>query len=364
MNLNTVILLLSQALLLTACDGKKPAGQETDRRWQKNELSYATGFMGASKGLTYVLYPKSEEPPAIDADALIPIPIESVVCTSTTHIPILDYLGVGEALVGFPTTDYISSESVRQRIDSGKVVDLGIDANINEEMLVNLQPDLMVGYTMDGDMSQYERLERSGIRIVLNSEYLERHPLGRAEWIKFIAPFFGLEQKADSIFREIEHNYQKTKELAATSAQQPTAFSGIMYGDSWFLPGGQNYASKIMKDANINYIWSGDSSNGFLQLSIETVYEKANSADYWLGVGSFENLENLKEANNRYSAFTAFQKQQVYSFNKRIGATGGVEYLELGYLRPDLIIADLVKICHPGLMENSETFFFFKLPMN
>src|SRR5210317_1099706 len=44
-------------------------------------------------------------------------PEGKVVCFSTSHIPLLDMLGVADQIIGFPTTDYISNEHVRARID-------------------------------------------------------------------------------------------------------------------------------------------------------------------------------------------------------------------------------------------------------
>ena len=68
----------------------------------------------------------------------------------------------------------------------------------------------------------------------------------------------------------------------------------------------------------------------------------------------------------RYSDFTtasktAFQNKNVYSFTNTTGETGGVLYYELGMARPDLVLKDLIKICHPELLENYEPFFFKKL---
>ena len=45
-----------------------------------------------------------------DYNGIITIPIKTIVVTSTTHIPALELLGVEQALVGFPGTDYVSSK--------------------------------------------------------------------------------------------------------------------------------------------------------------------------------------------------------------------------------------------------------------
>ena len=134
-----------------------------------------------------------------------------------------------------------------------------------------------------------------------------------------------------------------------------------MYSDTWYLPGGKNYASKLLTDAGFDYIWKEDTTAGFLTLSYESVLDRANQADFWIGPSNYKSLSEMKKANERYSFFRPYETGKVYSYNKRIGANGGSEFLELGYLRPDLILKDLVKIGHPDLLPNHELFFYFKL---
>ena len=64
--------------------------------------------------------------------------IKRVVVTSTTHLPYLELLGLEDRLVGFPNTNYISSEKIRVLVDEGKVTDLGPDGNINLEVLISM----------------------------------------------------------------------------------------------------------------------------------------------------------------------------------------------------------------------------------
>jgi iron complex transport system substrate-binding protein len=273
----------------------------------------------------------------------------------------LDYLNASEKLVGFPTTDYISSEATRKLIDAGKVEELGSEQGMNIEKLAALSPDLVMSYTMTADFGQLKKVQELGISVVINAEYLEEHPLGRAEWIKFMALFLNKEKEADSVFQIIEKNYLETKRLAEASSKKPTVLSGVVYGDAWFMPGGQNYAAKLISDAGCEYLWGADSTKGFLQLSFEAVYEKAYAADLWIGVASFTTLEEIKNADGRYTKFNPYKTKQVYTFNARKGAKGGSEFLELGYLRPDIILNDLVKISHPDLLPEYELYFHKRL---
>ncbi len=322
-------------------------------------------YQGATAGYQYLLIHKGTEAPPHDANVqVIETPIERIVCTSTTHIPHLDYLGVSNTLVGFPTTDYISSEKVRKRIDEGAVVDLGIDKGMDIELLFAQQPALVMGYTMSGDLGQLKKIQELNVPVVINAEYLERTPLGRAEWIKFTSLFFEKEREADSVFNAIEDNYLTVSRSLTETTERPAVLSGIVYGDTWFMPGGKNYAAQILHDAGCNYLWRDDDSHGFLELSFESVYDKAKEADYWIGAGAFNTFTEMKAAEERYALFQAFKNKQVYTYNARMGAKGGNEFLELGYLRPDIVLRDLVKITHPQMLPEHQLYFYKQLDEN
>lgn len=367
-------------LFLFACDKKQATTQSSPESPSQTTLTYAEGFsvkymgrnklvevkypfQGATSGHTYLLVQQGETTPAHDPDVrVISIPLNSIVCTSTTHIPLLDYLDETDKLVGFPSSDYISSKKMRERIDSGLVTELGMDKGMNLERLAVLQPGLVMAYSMSSDYGQFKKIEELHIPVIINAEYLEKHPLGRAEWIKFMALFFNKEMEADTIFRRIEKNYNEAKALVnASTEKKPTVLSGIVYGDAWFLPGGNNYAANLFKDAGCNYLWADNPSQGYLELSFEAVYEKAFDADLWIGTGTYSSLQDVARADDRYTRFKPFQQQQVYTYDARKGAKGGSEYLELGYLRPDLILKDLIKIGHPTLLPDYDLYFHSRL---
>jgi iron complex transport system substrate-binding protein len=376
-NLPAFIVLL---VIISSCNNRKQDhADNVSRLPESTAVRYAEGFkvtphknativevtypfQGASSGYRYLLVQKGEEIPEHDPDLkVIRVPLETIVCTSTTHIPLLDYLGETDRLIGFPTTDYISSAKMRKRIDEGKVQELGVDKGLNMELLAASKPALVMGYTMTGDYGQYKKMEDLGIPVAINAEYLEKHPLGRAEWIKFMALFFNKQKEADSVFNEIELSYLAAKAKVDSVSSRPTVLSGVVYGSAWFLPGGQNYASRLLQDAGCDYLWASDSSHGFLELSFESVYEKANKADLWIGVATMKSLQELENSDHRYARFKPFQQKQVYTYDARKGAKGGSEFLELGYLRPDIILNDLIKIAHPQLMADYELYFHKQL---
>ena len=319
-------------------------------------------YKGAPDPLRYLLVPKANELPEYhDNRIVIRTPIETLVCTSTTHITPLDLLQVSNKLIGFPSTQYVSSEKVRKQVASGQTKELGKDNNLNTEMLIELAPEMVMSYTMTGDYSKLEPIERIGIPLVQNAEYLEETPLGRAEWLKFTALFFDKEQEADSIFSIIEKNYLDVQKAVLATENRPTILSGVVYGDTWYVPGGNSWAGKYFKDAGTHFLWKDTESAGSLQLSFEAVYEKANDAEYWIGAANYFKLEELQNTDDRYAQFDAYKNDKVYTYNARALENGGNDYFESGFSRPDIVLSDLVKILHPELLPDHELFYYRKL---
>ena len=286
---------------------------------------------------------------------------DRIVVTSTTHLPYLELLGLEDRLVGFPSTQYISSERVRKLVDSGKITDLGPDGSINLELLISVQPDVVFAFDMGSESASLDKMQESGIKVIYNADFLEPTTLGRAEWIKFFGYYFGLEEKADSIFSAISDRYDSLKNLTSTVSQKPTVLSGIMYGDVWFMPGGQNYGAKFFEDAGATYLFDSDTTTGWLEISFESVYDIASDADFWIGVGSFDSLGELKNEDVRYASFRPFKSGNVFNYSKRRSPFGGFDIFESGYARPDRVLADLIFVFHPELLPGYETYYYKRL---
>lgn len=325
-------------------------------------IEVARPFKGADRGYKYLLVPKGVAPPVdVEADIVIPTPVDGLAATSTSHLPALDLLGISNHLIGFPNTDLISSQNIRALVDQGKVLDIGPESQVDLEALIEASPELIMDFAMGSTYDQFEKLQGTGIPVVLNADYLEETPLGRAEWIKFTAAFFNKESEADSVFQQIEENYRSLKEKAQDLSTLPTVYTGIVYGDVWYQPGGNSYAAQFIKDAAGNYLWAHNQESGSLALSFEEVYAKAHAASCWIGVGSYNRLAEIVAQEPRYQKFEAFKKGKVFNYNARMGAKGGNEFLELGYARPDMVLADLLYILHPELLPGHQLYFYKKL---
>ncbi len=325
-------------------------------------LKVSNPWPKANKTYTYILKQKSATiPDSLKNNMVITVPISTIVVTSTTHIPSLEMLGKENTLVGFPNLNYISSKKVRKNIDNKKVAELGNNQELNIEKIIDLNPSVIVSYGIDNHNPTLDNLQKSGLKVLLNGDWNEETPLGKAEWIKFFGALFGKEKQAEKIFDLIAINYIKTKAIASKTTTKPTAFSGSMFQDVWYMPKGNSWGSLILKDANCNYLWQNTSGTGSLNLSFESVLERAQKATFWIGPGQFNTLTEIETANKHYTKFEAFTNKKVFSFSSKKGKTGGILYYELAPNRPDLVLKDIVKITHPELLPGYKPFFFEKL---
>jgi iron complex transport system substrate-binding protein len=317
----------------------------------------------ADKTFTYALVKDNASVKSLKGqfDAVVKVPLERTVVTSTTHIPSLEMLGIEETLVGFPSLDYISSEKTRQLISEGKIKELGKNESINTEVLIELNPEAVIGYGIDGNNPTFTTIEKTGIPVLYNADWTETHPLGKAEWIKFFGALYGKEKEADSIFSAIENNYVSAQKMAQSATTKPTVLSGAMYKDVWYMPQGNSWAAQFIADANGAYLWADSQGTGSIALNLESVLEKGETAQIWIGPGHFTSSAQLAERHSVYTQFDAFKRDEIYSFTNTKGATGGVLYYELAPNRPDIVLKDIIKILHPELLPEHKLFFFSKL---
>lgn len=322
-------------------------------------LTITDPWPNAEKSFKYLLVEdESKVPSTIEFDKKINIPIKRIVLTSTTHIPSLEALDETEALIGFPGLDYISSETTRALIAENKIVELGKNEAINTEILITLEPDLVIGFAIDGNNKTYNTIEKSGIPVIFNGDWTEESPMGKAEWIKFFGALFDKSEEAEEIYDDIAKNYKEAKQLAQSVDETPLVIAGSMYKDSWFVPYGNSWQAQFIKDANAAYIYKDTEGSGSKALSFESVLNDAQNADFWVAPGQFQSYEQLYETSQHYKQFKAVQNKKVFTYSNTMGATGGVLYYELAPNRPDLVLKDLISIFHPELLKDYKPTFF------
>jgi iron complex transport system substrate-binding protein len=311
----------------------------------------------------YVLVQCGTPPPAEVGDAqVIEVPVKTIVTMSTTQLPHLNTLGLLDRLVGVDSFQYINTPAVVELIEADKLVEIGSGAEVNVELAIDLEPDLIMTYAVGSpDSDSHPKLIEAGLKVALNSEYMETSPLGRAEWIKFTGAFFNQEAAATQAYADLAERYAAMAALTRDVSERPTVFTGAPFRGTWYMPGGKSYVAQLLADAGADYLWAEDDSVGSQQLSFEEVFERAQGADYWLNTSSWQSLADALAADERFAQFAAFQTGNVFNNNARLNPNGGNDYWETGVTNPDLVLADLIRILHPELLPDHELFFYQQL---
>ncbi|MDQ8195063.1 ABC transporter substrate-binding protein [Coraliomargarita sp. SDUM461004] len=321
-------------------------------------------FHNSNQNHRYVLVPRHAPLPAqLPEDAVvIRTPVKRVVVMETVYIGYLDALEQLDGIVGAATIDYISAPSVRKRIQEGTIQSIQIGQSLNIESLLLLQPDLILtSISGDPTFDVPAKLLRSGLPIVITSSYMERHPLARAEWIKFLAPFFDVTAKADEVFENSVRRYESLREATQGIQQRPTVLTSAPYSGTWHVAGGASYTSRAIQDAGGQYLWSDNTQQGGIPLDTERVFLKAANADYWIDPSGYRSLGELFAADPRFAKFRATQIGHVYNNTRQIGENGGNNVWERGIVHPEEVLADLIKIFHPSLLPDHELIYYENL---
>ena len=344
----------------------------------KVEVEYAEGFEvtyfshyklvsiipwpGAEQRQEYVLVQCGTPAPAGYAPAqIIEVPVQRFVSMSTSIIPHLEAQGVLEQLVGVDTALFMNNPTVLEKVAAGDVLEVGGggaggDANI--ELLIELEPDLVMAQEFFAGGTTYNQLVAAGLPTVLNADYADTSPLGQAEWGKYVALFSNTEAAANQVFAGVADRYQALQALTADVAQRPTVIASSPYDNVWYMPGADSTIAQLLADAGANFLWQ-DMPGTSLPLDFEVVLERGAQADYWVNVNQFwGSIDDALADDARFAEFAAVQNGRMWNNNARMNANGGNDYFESGAANPDVILADLIKIFHPELLPEHQLVYY------
>lgn len=284
-----------------------------------------------------------------------------IVAMSSTHIAMLDVVDATDCVVGVSGADFITNPKIQARRDS--VGDVGYEGNINYELIMSLEPDIVLLYGVNGASPMEGKLAELGIPYIYLGDYLEESPLGKAEWLVAVSEIIGKRERGEKVFADIPIRYnaikQKVKEYVANHKWELYRFMiNTPYGDSWFMPSSKSYAVQLIRDAGGVFVYDKNSGNTSLAVDLEETYLLASHADVWINVGVANSLDEVARMCPKFTDIRCFRSGEVYNNNARTTAAGGNDYYESAVVNPDIVLRDLVKISFPELVK--EDFVYYK----
>ena len=369
------------ALVFVACAGE-PARSLEEFSTVVYEPSYATGFdisgaEGAASTLITVRNPwqgaegverrlfisrEGERAPEGFDGQVVEGAVERVVCMSSTYVAMIDALDCTERVVGVSGIDFIYNARVREAASEGRVRDVGHDSDINFELLLTLQPDVVLLYGVAGENGTANaKLDELNIPYFYLGDYVEESPLAKAEWTVVVAEILGIRERGEELFAGIAERYNALREqVAASATERPTVMFNTPYRDTWYMPSSRSYAVRIVEDAGGQYVYDGNHGTASQPIDLEQAYVLTREADYWINVGQYATLEALRRDNPRFVGAKAVREGRVYSADRRKTAKGGSDFWESAVVNPDVVLSDLVAVLHPELNLVGEELTYYK----
>ncbi len=316
-------------------------------------------WQGADSVVTRLFIARDgEEPPQGFEGQVIEENARRIVAMSSTHIAMLDIIGETARVVGVSGMDFISNDAVRSRRDS--IGDVGYDGNVNYELLLSLQPDIILLYGTNGASGLEPKLKELGIPYVYIGEYLEDSALGKAEWIVAVAEIVGKRNEGIKAFSAIPERYNAIREKAADCLKhtsRPKVMINLPYGDSWFMAPTGSYLVRLIEDAGGDYIYKKNNSNESRPIDLEEAFMLVSASDKWINVGQTRSLDELRKNYPKFAATKPVLSGEVYNTTGRVAANGANDYWERGVVEPDVVLRDMVMIFHPELADSDLVYY-------
>lgn len=310
-----------------------------------------TPSVNPAESLTYLLVQCGTPVPKHDpGTVVVHVPIRTLVTGDIALLSAVDALGLNDRFSGTLNPRAITIPALRARYEQGLIRELSGVGHASIEGIMAVSPDVyFTFYSAYPNANIHPRLVEMGVRAFAQADHLERHPLGRAEWLKVLGLLSNREDLANRQFDGIVERYQGWADRLGEPGQRPRVMAGSVSGRAIIeLFGGQNQLARLIQDAGGEYVYSDNLSAGsWLLAPFEKVYAKAASAPVWInaqaGVGS---LSALAGRNARHAWFASFRNQQVYARDRGYEGAWAYPYLDQSLTRPDDVLAETIFAIH------------------
>lgn len=260
------------------------------------------------------------------------------------------------------------SPTVRRRVEAGLTRSLVTDPSVFSADYTQLLNNTVTGggdgrgpllaLVPSRDRGRFVNETGNAVPFVSVGELLELTPLGRAEYVQFLALLTDRPTQGNTAFAFIRSSYEASMAAAAAAVRRPSVLVGFPFGDSWTQPAERSYAAALMADANLDHRYQSDNATVATSLDLPATVADFGSADLWINAGLFPGspdltLDELLAANATqtelaFSRLEAVRCGQVWINQREVSPDGTANnYFEEGAVRPDKVLADLVRLAHP-----------------
>ncbi len=321
-----------------------------------SSLSNGTTRVRDGSGRELLLVPRQMQvPEGTDPSQVVRTPVRRVVAYGYFDIAILKALGVLEdSLVGVmvPREKWIIPEVVKG-MESGRIAYLGDYSGIDIERLHQIQPDLVLTW----DMSIIPIADEMKVPCAITTTPVAMCLSARMKFVRFLAPFFNREAKAELFFDRISNALEQIRMDTAKSGYKPKVMWGDIYEKRVLVEPGNAWVGELVELALSDYQFEDVFGTSCIEISLERFLDSGRDADIFFTYRNPDSGATSKEALARGNPLLAgikpIKSGRVYSPLPHYYQSGD---------RLDEILTDIAAILHPESYPGYKIQFFRELP--
>uniref|UniRef100_A0A804LCJ0 Fe/B12 periplasmic-binding domain-containing protein n=1 Tax=Zea mays TaxID=4577 RepID=A0A804LCJ0_MAIZE len=259
------------------------------------------------------------------------IPLASFsVDTTTSPVSFFELLGVLESLKGI-TSNQVASQCVLQSYTSG-------NAQLVNRTDVQTLSQFTAHFISDTD-------EDRGCNFAAYVPLEEGTPLQMAEWIKYLGTFTNSENRANAVYDAVKTNYLCLSKVAANLGTRFKPVVAWIEFTQYVTDAGAEIVDATITDKRFNSSDPEDMDNFHAILcTVDVVIDQTYAlepAEYKLSTF----LENINVSHD--SCYSFVSNRSIWRFDKRIGASGTLDWSDGAISQPQLVLGDLIEIFFP-----------------
>jgi iron complex transport system substrate-binding protein len=176
--------------------------------------------------------------------------------------------------------------------------------------------------------------------------------MGRVEWVRLVGMLTGREREADAFVAHVAGEVERLKQLAARQPRRSVLWAWYQSsGNRWSVTQ-RNGEAALIRDANAELLLQApddDRLDAFSRLSTEQLLRDATHADCWMIRDPLSQPFTRRDVLQRFKAVR--EKCLFWQPGGKNPSADAWELWEMGTIRPDFLLEDIIKMVHPGLRD-------------
>jgi iron complex transport system substrate-binding protein len=307
-----------------------------------------------------LLVPRDASPPPLAADlagaTVIRTPVMRIAVNDQPHEAIVRALGIADRLVAVGG-DRSYDDGIRERVRKGEIQQVGYGWHQPPTLdaLVAVRPDVFLARMADLTHTQHlERVKALGIPVVPVFIDAEPHYMGRVDWVRLVGMLTGRDAAADAFVAQVTSEVERLKTMAAGQPRRTLLWAWYAAASGRWSVTQRNGDAAMIRDANADLVMQAADNHqldSFSVLSTEQLLRDATHADCWMIRDPLSQPFTRKDVLQRFKAYR--EPCIFWQPGMKNPAADAWEIWEMGAIRPDFLLADIVKMAHPALRDGA-----------